>query len=460
MDADAFLEHHRARRRAELAAFVAFPSISAQSERAGDMRDCVAWLAARVTAIGLQEVTVHETGGHPILTASWLHAGPGAPTVLLYGHYDVQPPDPLEAWTSPPFLLQERGGLVYGRGSADNKGMILTHLHSVEALLATEGALPVNLRLIVEGEEETVSDNLAAFCATHRDLLAADVCMNSDSGQLGPTLPGVVVGLRGLVGLTIALRTAARDLHSGKFGGVAPNAAQALVELLAGLHHPDGRVAVAGFYDGILPPAAGELEAWARIPIDDAYFLDLMGARAVAGEPGRPALERLWARPCLDVNGIWGGYQGEGMKTVIPAVAHAKLSARLVPGQDADTILALIRDHLMTHCPPQAELVFEFAGAGGQPTLTPQDHPAVRAALEALGEAFEAPALVLRMGWSVPAVEIIRREAGVASVLVGFGYPDAGEHAPNEHVAAEALERGARAMVRFWRRCASGWEGR
>lgn len=447
--ADAYLHAGEERLRRKLAELIRFPSVSTQAAHAGDILACARWLAEHLKTIGLENVRLVETGGNPIVYGDWLHAADG-PTVLLYGHYDVQPPEPLELWRTPPFEATLADGRLYGRGIADNKGMIFAHLSALEAMLATDGALPCNARVIVEGEEELRADHLEAFVAASRELLRADVCLNSDSGVLAADLPTIVVGLRGMAALNMTVRTAATDLHSGKFGGVVPNAAHVMGGLLSTLHHPDGRIAVSGFYDRVQPLSAETRRAWAAIPYGDDEHRRLTGAQALVGEPGYSALERAWGRPSLDVNGVWSGYTGEGLKTVIPCEAHAKITCRLVPDQDPNEIVTLLRRHLETHLPPGGQLEIDFEMAGAFPARIDDQHPAVRAALRALSSAFEHPARAVQSGWSVPVVEIIGRHLLIPSVLMGFGLPDASEHAPNENVRIDVLERGIRAALRFW----------
>lgn len=448
-----FLARERDRHLAELAEFARIPSISALPEHAGDIAACACWMRGRLERAGLEHARLFETGGNPIVYADWLHAGPDAPTALLYGHYDVQPVDPLELWETPPFEPTIRGGRIYARGVSDNKAQILLNVQALEALLATDGALPLNVKVIVEGEEELRADRLEDFVGRERDLLAADVAVVSDTCLYGRGIPGLPVGLRGMVALALTVRTAGTDMHSGVYGGTVPNALHAVGELVAGLHDPGtGRVAVEGFYDRVRELDAAERAEWAALPFDENALRAEVGVSELPGEHGYSPVERTWARPALDVHGIWGGFQGEGVKTVIPAVAHAKLSCRLVPDQDPHDVLTLLRAHLEQHRPPGAAVTVDFELAGARPVLTPRDHPAVGAALAALADAYDKEPVVFRAGWSVPIVEILARVAGLDSVMLGFALPDENFHAPNEHFHLENLDGGLRTMVAFWPR--------
>ncbi len=447
--AEAFLAAREQANLADLVRFLAFPSVSTQSDHRQDLRACAAWLADHLRAIGLDHVALIETSINPVVYADWLHAGESAPTVLVYGHYDVQPAEPLELWSHPPFEASIRDGRLYARGAADNKGNVFAHLKAVEALLATSGRLPVNVKVLIEGQEELGSAGLDEFIREHRSRLAADISLNSDSGIQGMRLPTIVTGLRGVIGLNFTVRTGAHDLHSGKYGGVAPNALHVMARLLSTLHDEAGRVAIEGFYDEVVGVPDATLAGWAELGLDEDYFRTQIGSSGLIGDPSVPPVVRAWALPTLDVNGMWGGYTGEGSKTVIPCAAHAKLSCRLVKDQDPKRTLGLVEAHLRRHLPAYAELVIESWRASTRAVLTAEDHPAVQAARAATSAAFDAPCRLARTGWSVPIVEMLSRELGVDSVMLGFALPDAGEHAPDEHLEIEAFNRGARAVVGF-----------
>jgi acetylornithine deacetylase/succinyl-diaminopimelate desuccinylase-like protein len=454
----AHLAAQRPRQLGQLTEFASFASVSGVDEHRDDVLACAAWVERRLRDAGLERVGVHEAGGNPVLYGEWLGAGPEAPTVLVYGHYDVQPPDPLELWTSPPFEPTIRDGCLYARGVSDNKAQIFLAIAAVEATLAVDGRLPCNVKLLVDGEEELRADRLDALIAARREQLAADLLLNTDSTFLAPGVPSVPVGVRGMVALELSITTAAGDLHSGLFGGVAPNALQVLATLLATLRAPDGSILVDGFYDDVAPVSAAERAAWARLPLDEEAIRAQAGVLRLMGDGDHSAIERQWARPTLDLNGIWGGFQGQGTKTVIPARAHAKLSCRLVPDQRMDEVLAQLVAHLERHTPPDARLTIESTLAGAPPMLTAPDHPAVQAALGALAAGFERPAQLTRLGVSVPINEIAARLLGIPAVMLGFSAPTDAFHAPDEHFSLDSFDRGLRTLVEFLPRLAALWE--
>jgi len=445
---EAYLTEHRDEHLQQLMDLLRIPSVSALSEHREDMRRTAEWLAAELRRIGLTRAEVMETGGHPLVYAERMD-NPGGPTALIYGHYDVQPVDPLELWTTPPFEPDIRDGKLYARGASDDKGQVFMHLKVFEALLAVEGRLPVNVKLLIEGEEEIGSRNLERFIATHKDLLRADVVVISDTALYARGVPSLTYALRGLAALEVHVIGAKGDLHSGSFGGAAPNAAQALVQLLATLHRPEGGVAVKGFYDQVRPLTQEERDGFAALGFDERKLMDDLGVDALPGEPGFTALERLWARPTLEINGIFGGFQGEGTKTVIPARAGAKITCRLVPDQDPEQVLDAIEAHLRAHCPPGVKL--EIGRMSGTPAaITPIDHPAIRAAMKALTEAYGTEARFIRTGGSIPVVGTFSRVLGTPCVLMGFGLEEENFHAPNEHFHLENFDLGMRALYRFW----------
>jgi acetylornithine deacetylase/succinyl-diaminopimelate desuccinylase-like protein len=454
---DTLLDERRDAQLAGLAELVRFPSVSADRARVDDLRACATWLGGRLEAIGLEHVQLLETGLHPVVYADWLHAGPDAPTVLLYGHYDVQPAEPLELWESPPFDPELRDGRLYGRGASDCKGNVWLNVEALAALLEVQGALPVNLKVIVEGEEELRPEGLQGVLREHAALLAADVAVICDSSLFGRHVPSVATGLRGMASIEVTVRTLAGDLHSGLYGGIAPNALHAVAHIVDSLRGPDGRIAVEGFYDRVREPSAEERAAWAKLPFDADAVAAQIGARELIGEPEWTPLERSFARPTLDVHGLWGGFQDPGVKTIIPAEGHIKLSCRLVPDQDAAEVVSLLRAHVERHAPPWAQVRFDMELAGAWPIHTPADHPAVRAALGALGDVYDEEPVTVRSGWSVPVVAMLDRELGLDSVLFGFGLPTDNLHAPNEHMDVETFHRGVRAMTAFWPRLAAEW---
>ena len=450
------LAAERERHLAELVRLLSYPSVSAVAARRDDLLACAGWLRDQLETIGLEHTGLLETGGNPIVYGEWLHAGPDAPTALLYGHYDVQPPEPLELWHSPPFEPTLRDGRLYARGATDNKSQVFLNLKALETLLRVEGTLPCNVKVLVEGEEELRADHLERFVEENAGLLRADVAVICDSNLYAQGVPGIAIGLRGMAAMELTVRTAEVDAHSGVYGGGIPNALHALAALLDSLHDPaDGRILVDGFYDAVRPPTDGEREQWSRLPFDETRIHAALGVSRLFGESEYTPLERLTARPTLELNGVWGGYEGEGVKTVIPAKAHAKLSCRLVPDQEPDEVLRLIRAHLERHAPPGATVTVDFELAGARPMLTPPEHPAIRAAVASLAEAYDREPVLFRSGWSVPVVEILDRKLGLDSVLLGFGLPDENAHAPNEHFHLENFDRGLRTMTTFWHRLAA-----
>ncbi|MBX5437033.1 MAG: dipeptidase [Alicyclobacillaceae bacterium] len=449
MDFDSFLNAHRADHLERLQQFLRYPSISALSEHKADVRACAEFVAREAARAGLEHVQILETDGYPVVYADWLHA-PGKATVLVYGHYDVQPVDPLDQWHTPPFDPLIRDGRIYARGASDDKGQVFMHLASFEALLKTSGSLPVNVKLCIEGEEEIGSPHLAGLLAQQLDRFRADAVVISDTTMLGPNRPAVCYGLRGLAGLQIDVRGPAHDLHSGLYGGGVQNPIHALVELLASMHRPDGRVAIEGFYDDVAPVSDEERRALAELGADEAAIAADLGVPALYGEAGYSFTERTWIRPTLEVNGIYGGFQGEGTKTVIPATAHAKITCRLVPNQDPLRILDLVEQHVQRHTPPGVT-VSVTRRETGKPYVTPFDHPVIRAAAQAYERAYGTAASFTRMGGSIPIVETLDRLLQAPVVMMGFGLNDENFHAPNEHFSLENFDKGMRALCHLWK---------
>ncbi len=427
-------------------AFLRIPSISTLPEHAPDVRAAAQWLADRLGEAGLEHVEVAETGGHPVVLADWLHA-PGAPTVLVYGHYDVQPVDPLDLWTSPPFEPAIVDGMMLARGSADDKGQVHAHLMAAEALMTTRGRFPINVKYLFEGEEESSSVHLAAWLAKERERMAADVALISDTGFFEGNLPAITVSLRGMMYAEIEVVGTQVDMHSGSYGGAIQNPIQALAEILTALKGPDGRIRIPGFYDEVRPLTDDEHAALAALPFDEEAYRETIGVSALFGEAGVPTLERRATRPTLDVNGIWGGFQGEGSKTIIPANAHAKVSSRLVPDQDPDVIFERLRAYVAEIAPPGVAVTVRDLG-GGRPIHTPIDHPVTQAAARALEAVYGRAPLYAREGGSIPVAADFESVLGLPVVLLGFTQPNDNAHAPNEWMDLTNYEQAIRAIVR------------
>lgn len=445
---DAFLDRTAKERLDDYVEFLRIPSVGASSEHREDMRRAADFVAERLRAMGVEHVDVADTGGHPVVYGDWLHAD-GAPTAIVYGHYDVQPEDPLDLWVKPPFDPRVENGRIYARGAADDKGQIHLHLWAARAWLETQRRLPLNLRFLFEGEEESGSTNLQRWLGANRDRLRADVAVISDSGFFEGNLPAITVGLRGLMYAQVDVTGPRVDLHSGGYGGVVQNPANALVAILAALHDADGRVDVPGFYDDVVELTADERKELAKLPLDEAAYMKEIGVSALYGEKGRTPLERKGARPTLDINGIWGGFQGEGAKTIIPAHAHAKISCRLVTNQDPTQIFELVRDRIKELTPPGVQVEVTSISEG-RASLTPIDHPATQAAARCLEEVFGRAPLYLREGGSIPVTADFESILGLPVVLLGFTNPDDQAHAPNESMVLDNYERGIRTVVRYW----------
>jgi acetylornithine deacetylase/succinyl-diaminopimelate desuccinylase-like protein len=425
-----FINVNRDRYLDELKALLAIPSISALPEHAGDVKRCAEWCADEMRRIGLQNDRLIETPGNPVVYGDWLGA-PGAPTILFYGHYDVQPVDPLELWESPPFDATVRDGEIYARGSADDKGQVFMHLKAVEAHLKESGRLPVNMKFILEGEEEVGSVNLDDFVRAHRSDLAADVVVISDSPMFARGVPSICYGLRGLVYCQIDLRGSSTDLHSGSFGGAVANPAIVLAQMLAQMKDRGGRVKIPGFYDDVVPLQDEERKAWAALPFNERKYKKDFGIPKVYGETGYTTLERTWARPTFEVNGLLSGFTGEGAKTVLPALAMAKISMRLVPNQDPDKIAKLFEAYVLDIAPKMVDVKITRMH-GGKPWMTSYDNPFVKAAGRAIEKGFGQKPVYTREGGSIPVVSTFQEELGLPSVLFGVGLPDENAHAPNE----------------------------
>ncbi|MBU8545882.1 MULTISPECIES: M20/M25/M40 family metallo-hydrolase [Roseomonadaceae] len=435
---------------ARLAALVACPSVSTDPAYAPGMAEARDWWCARLAALGLEGVREVAAGGHPAVTARWHGAGPQAPTLLVYGHYDVQPPDPAEAWISPPFQLTPRNGRLYARGVADDKGPSLLAIETLGAFLAVEGRLPCNVTILLEGEEEVGSATLAKILEQDRAWFAADAVLSADGARWRADMPTLTVATRGNTALELSLRSAGKDLHSGRYGGVVANAAQAMARLLATLHDAQGAIAVAGFADGAVSPDAAMRAQLAKIPFDVAAHDASIGAPP-SGLSTAAFLERLWLLPTLEVNGMWGGYTGPGGKTVIPHQAFAKLSMRLVPGQDPAAVVAAVSRHLRAHCPPGVALEIRSLREGSRATEVPGDHPLLLAAEAALTQTTGTAPLRVRMGATLPLSDIVQRVLGLHTVMFSFATADEDFHAPDENWRESAIPEGFAAWVALLR---------
>ncbi len=433
--------------------FLSIPSVSAQPSHKADMQRCAHWLADQLSSGSLEVKVMPVAGGkgHPAVVAENKHV-PGRPTVLYYGHYDVQPPEPLELWTTPPFEPAVRNGAIYARGAADDKGQVWAH---VEAILAwqAQGGLPVNLTLLIEGEEEVGSENLREFVAANRPRLQADIAVISDTILFARGIPAITYSLRGLVYMELTVTAAAVDLHSGLYGGAVPNPLNILAELLATLHDRDGRVNIPGFYDNVIPPLDQERLMWAKLPFDEKQYAADLKLPGLTGETGFSALERLWARPTCDINGITGGYQGPGSKTVIASKASAKVSMRLVPNQDAVAVRDAFIEAMRQRCPSCVKLDVECFGQTPA-VLVPQNSRGIELASEAIEIGYRIRPVLIRGAASIPVVELIKSNLGIDTLLVGFGLPDDCVHSPNEKFDLEALYSGARTAAALYERLA------
>jgi acetylornithine deacetylase/succinyl-diaminopimelate desuccinylase-like protein len=427
-----FIHTNRDRYVGELKQYLAIPSISALPQHTGDVRRCAEWTADEMRRIGLEHVSLVETAGNPVVYGDWIHA-PDAPTMLLYGHYDVQPVDPLNLWASPPFEATIRDGEIYARGAADDKGQVFMHFKAIEAHMKQQGRLPVNVKVIIEGEEEVGSVNLDRFVESERDRLKADVVVISDSAMFDRGVPSICYSLRGLVYCQIDVRGTTSDLHSGIFGGAVVNPNMALAQMLAQMKDRGGRVKIPGFYDAVRPLEDAERNAWKALPFNERQYRKQLGAPKLFGEAGYSTLERVWARPTFDVNGLLGGFTGDGAKTVIPAVAMAKVSMRLVPDQDPDVIAKLFEDYVRKIAPKTVEVTITRMH-GGHPWITGYDTPYIQAASRAIEQGFGKPPVFCREGGSIPVVFTFQRSLGLPSVLFGVGLPDENAHAPNERL--------------------------
>ena len=448
--AQSFIEKNKERFLEELFSFLRIPSVSTDPSHKADVARAAHFVADSLKAAGLENIEIIPTAKHPLVYADWMHA-PGKPTVLCYGHYDVQPPDPLAEWKSPPFEPTLRDGNIYARGSADDKGQMYMHVKAVETLLQTSGGkLPVNVKFLIEGEEEVGGESVAKYVAENPAKLKADVALVSDTELYAEGIPTLCVGLRGLVYTEIEARGPSRDLHSGIYGGAAPNAVFGLVELLSKLKNADGEIQIPGIYDEVEPPSTAEKHSWSMLPFDEAEFLrDEVGATQLTGEPVFTVLERVWARPTLEVHGIAGGFTGAGAKTVIPAKATAKVSIRLVPKQDPQKVVAAYKKFVAESTPAGIQTEVRVLSAGPAIMVNP-DHPAIAVAAKAFEDILGRETVFVRSGGSIPIVGDFAKHLKIPTILMGFGLPDDGLHSPNEKYKLANYYAGIMTIAHFF----------
>jgi acetylornithine deacetylase/succinyl-diaminopimelate desuccinylase-like protein len=434
----------------QLFEFLRIPSISTLPEHKPDVLRAAEWLVEEMNRIGLNNVQLIPTKGHPLVYGEWLEAGPDAPTVLVYGHYDVQPVDPIELWESQPFEPEIREGKIYARGAADDKGQMFSHLKAVEAILAMEGKLPVNIKLLFEGEEETGTTELQTFVPAHKDLLATDLVLVSDTGFMEPGKPLIIYSLRGVIGVEVHVSGPITDLHSGAFGGTVHNPAQALAEIIVALHDENGKVAIPGFYDKVRPLTTSQKEFMAQRPLELEEWQRLTGLEKPWGEPEYDLIERIAARPTCEVNGIWGGFQGDGSKTIIPAEAHAKFTMRLVPDQDPIEIGQLFAGYINDIAPDDLQVHVELGKGGGYPVVVATDSLEIKAASQAYERVWGLPPDFMPGGGSIPAVAAFSKVLDIPVVLMGFSVSGCGIHAPNEWFLVEHFFKGIDTIIHYY----------
>ncbi|WP_342513320.1 dipeptidase [Sporosarcina sp. FSL K6-1522] len=445
---DEYFQQHRETHLEQLKTFLRIPSISSLSEHKEDMQKAAEWLVEAFKTAGLENLSIDETAGYPVVYGDWLHAE-GQPTILVYGHYDVQPIDPLHLWESAPFEPEIRDNKLFARGASDDKGQVFMHIKAVEALMQKTGTLPVNVKFIIEGEEEIGSPNMESYIEANKEKLAADVIVISDTGMQGPGQPAVCYGLRGLCGVQIDVQGAKGDLHSGLYGGGVQNPIHALAEVLASFRDQEGTIAIEGFYDNVRQLTDEERGAYQALGFDEEALKEEVGVTELFGEKGFTHLERTWARPTLEVNGIFGGFSGEGIKTVLPAEAGAKITCRLVPDQDPDEIVGKLKAHIAKHQPAGVTVtVTEFDK--GKPFITPFDHPAIQAAGRSYEKVYHVPTAYTRGGGSIPIVAAFDEILELPVVLMGFGLSSENFHAPNEHFHLENFDQGLRVIGDYY----------
>jgi acetylornithine deacetylase/succinyl-diaminopimelate desuccinylase-like protein len=449
-----YLETNQADFQARLLDFLRIPSISSLPEHAGDVRAAGAWVMAQLQRAGMEHVEMLETGGHPVVYADWLHA-PDKPTVMIYGHFDTQPVDPLELWDSPPFAPVIKEGRVYARGASDDKGNMLAPVLALEALLKSEGGLPINIKCFFEGQEEIGSPTLPAFIAANKARFACDFVLSADGGQWSDEQPALLVGLKGLAALQIDVVGPAYDVHSGLYGGAIQNPIHALAAILTSMRSADGRILIEGFYDDVVPLSDTDRAEIARVPYDQESVRQKLGIDAFFGEPGYTTLERSWGRPTLEVNGIWGGFQGEGVKTVLPSEAHVKITCRLVANQRPEKIAELLAEHVAHHTPPGVKVTVSIKENGALPYLMSGDHPGNTAARDVLVNIYGKEPFLARSGGSIPVTAMFLESLGAYTVSFGFALNDERQHSPNEFFRLENFVRGQQAYCMLLHRLAT-----
>ncbi len=416
----------------ELKEFLSIPSISTNPENKADVRKCAEYVSSKLSEVGLENVKMYDTKLHPIVYGEWLNAGPDKPTILIYGHYDVQPVDPIELWTDPPFEATVRSGKIYARGAVDDKGQVFVHIKSIQAHMKLNSSLPVNVKFIIEGEEEIGSVNLDEFIESNKELLKCDYVVVSDTSMFGNDIPSICYGLRGLAYMQVEVTGPNRDLHSGSYGGGVDNPINALAHIISKLKDDKGKILIDGFYDDVIDLTPKEREEYAKLPYDEIKYKEGLGIDEVFGEEAYSTPERVSARPTLDCNGIWGGFQGEGAKTVLPSKAGAKISMRLVPDQKPEKIEKLFEDYVKKITPKSVKVVVKSLH-GGNGALTPLDSPAMKAAVVAMKKAFGKDPLFTREGGSIPVVNVFQTILKAPTILLGFGLPDENAHSPDEN---------------------------
>ena len=441
-----YLDDNQGRFLDELFDYLRIPSVSSMSEHVDDVQRAADWVASRFGKAGIENVEIMPTGGHPVVYGDWLHA-PGKPTVLIYGHFDVQPADPFELWTSPPFEPEIRNDRIYARGASDDKGNSLIPILAAEALIATTGRLPLNVKFLFEGQEEIGSPQLPPFMEEHRDKLGSDLVISADGSQYAEDQPGLYIGFKGLCAVEVDVTGPDRDLHSGLCGGAVQNPIHALAGILDSMHGADGRIAVDGFYDTVAPLSEADRRKIAAVPHDEEEYKRWVGVDELFGEVGYSTIERAWARPTLEVNGIWGGFQGAGVKTVIPSEAHAKISCRLVPDQDPDLIVEAIIRHVVKNTPPGVRVDVRSIEGNAPPYLMPADHPGNLIASEVLTELYGTAPYSIRSGGTLPICSFFRDILGIYSLNFAFALEDENFHSPNEFFRLASFRRGQRAYV-------------
>jgi len=444
-----YLEDHQGRFVDELLDFVRIPSVSAKDENFGDVVRAGHWVVERLTRAGIENVRFMETQTHPVVYGDWLKAGSDKPTVLIYGHFDVQPAEPFDLWESPPFEPVVVDDTVRGRGASDDKGGMLIPILAAEALLSTEGKLPVNVKFFFEGQEEIGSPTLAPFIAENARLLQADMIFSADGGQWDENQPNMIIGLKGLVGCEITVSGAKGDQHSGMQGGGIANPIHALSHIIASMKGLDGKITVEGFYDDVVPLSEPDRQAIAKVPFDEGRYISDLGVPDVFGEPGYSTNERLWARPTLELNGIWGGYQGKGTKTVLPAQAHAKITCRLVANQDPERIYDLLKAHVEANIPTGVSAEVNRLPGSANSFLTPSSHNSSQIAAEVLSEVYGKDPYMVRTGGSIPVMSMLLDQLGIHATIFAFGLEDEKVHAPNEFFRLSSFRRGQQAYCQL-----------